>query len=122
MLCKDDSGAFPRKSVLTVARGIGKSSCMFDEELQRMIEEFMARHGMSAATFGIWAMNDSHFVFDLRAGRSCMGKTMRRVMLFMRDYDAKRGNQKNLVSPSPIDLIRKRADSVRIVTTSQIIE
>lgn len=107
---------------LTAGRCTAKSSCMFEEELQRLIEEFIARHGMSRSTFGLWAMNDSRFVFDLREGRACMGKTMRRVMLFMKDYDARRGDQKTLISPSPIASIRKRADAAKVVVKPHLVE
>lgn len=34
-------------------------------------------------------MNDSRFVFDLREGRACFGKTMRRVQHFMAEYERK---------------------------------
>ena len=84
---------------------------MTDNELQLLIDTFIERHGLSASTFGLWAMNDSRFVFDLRNGRTCMNKTMRRVLVFMRDYDAKRGASDNLVSPPSIASVRQRADA-----------
>lgn len=43
----------------------------------------MQRHAITPTTFGLWAMNDSRFVFDLRSGRQCLGKTMRRIYEFM---------------------------------------
>lgn len=66
---------------------------------------------MSASTFGRWALNDSRFVIDLRGGRTCLNRTMTRVLYFMRDYDAKRGNRNILVSPPSIEAIRKLADA-----------
>lgn len=34
-------------------------------------------------------MDDSRFVFDLRKGRNCFMKTIRRVQRFMTQYEAK---------------------------------
>jgi hypothetical protein len=62
---------------------------MSDEEFQRKVEEFITRHGLSPTTFGLWAMDDSRFVFDLRNGRNCFRKTERRVHRFMAEYEAK---------------------------------
>lgn len=84
---------------------------MTDKELQLLIEDFLKRHGMSASTFGRWALDDSRFVFDLRRGRTCLNRTMRRVMIFMRDYDEKRGTRVLLVSPPSIASIREKADA-----------
>ena len=49
----------------------------------------MERHKLTPTTFGLWAMNDSRFVFDVRNGRECFGKTIRRVFHFMADYEVK---------------------------------
>lgn len=57
--------------------------------MQQRIEDFMQRHAITPTTFGLWAMNDSRFVFDVRAGRDCMGSTIRRVLSFMEEYEAK---------------------------------
>ena len=62
---------------------------MNEEEFQLQVEQFLHRHGLTATTFGLWAMNDSRFVFDLRNGRTCYGRTLRRVRQFMMDYEAK---------------------------------
>ncbi|MBX3359837.1 MAG: hypothetical protein KF705_00120 [Phycisphaeraceae bacterium] len=62
---------------------------MIDEDFQLTVEAFIRRHDLSPTTFGLWAMNDSRFVFDLRAGRACFGKTMRRVLRFMDEYERK---------------------------------
>lgn len=64
-------------------------SCMTEEEFQRTVEEFLERHDLTPTTFGLWAMNDSRFVWDLRAGRRCFSSTMRRVLDFMAAYEAK---------------------------------
>ena len=62
---------------------------MIDEEFQLKIEQFMKRHGLTPTTFGLWAMNDSRFVFDIRNGRDCLGATIRRVYRFMAEHEAK---------------------------------
>lgn len=62
---------------------------MIDEDFQLKVEQFIERHGLSPTTFGLWAMDDSRFVFDLRNGRTCFGKTIRRVYRFMGEYEAK---------------------------------
>lgn len=62
---------------------------MTDDDFQLRIETFMERHRLTATAFGLMALNDSRFVLDLRRGRTCYGKTIRRVCQFMIDYDAK---------------------------------
>lgn len=62
---------------------------MIDEDFQPLVEQFIQRHRLSPTTFGIWAMDDSRFVFDLRNGRRCFGTTIRRVLRFMEEYEAK---------------------------------
>ena len=47
------------------------------------------RYGLKPTTFGLWAMNDSRFVFDLRNGRSCSLATVGRVRRFMDEYAIK---------------------------------
>ena len=63
---------------------------MTDEEFLLLVEAFIAKHGLSPTTFGIWAMDDSRFVFDLRNGRSCLGRTVRRVRDFMTKHEQKK--------------------------------
>jgi hypothetical protein len=62
---------------------------MTEEELQLAIDQFLERHELSPTTFGIWFMNDSRFVFDLRAGRRCYSATIRKVLRQMDEYAAK---------------------------------
>lgn len=62
---------------------------MIDEDFLPRVEQFLDKHGLAPTTFGIWAMDDSRFVFDLRAGRQCFGKTIRRVYAFMERYEQK---------------------------------
>jgi hypothetical protein len=59
------------------------------KELRIVIEEFIAAHKLSATTFGLWAMDDPRFLFDLRKGRSCFGVTVERVCLFMAAHETK---------------------------------
>lgn len=75
--------------MLTDGRAPIICKCMTDDEFQLQVEAFIARHGLSPTTFGLWAMNDSRFVFDLRSGRTCFVKTMRRVYQFMAEYERK---------------------------------
>jgi len=63
-------------------------SYMFDEHFLPIVEHFIERHRLTPTTFGLWAMNDSRFVFDLRNGRMCFGATIRRVYRFMAEYEA----------------------------------
>lgn len=62
---------------------------MTEEELQLLIDQFLERHELSPTTFGLWFMNDSRFVFDLRAGRRCYSATIRKVLRQMEEHAAK---------------------------------
>lgn len=62
---------------------------MTDEEFHAKVESFLVKHNLTPTTFGIWAMDDSRFVFDLRKGRMCFGKTVRKVLAYMTAYEAK---------------------------------
>lgn len=72
---------------------------MFDDDFQSKVEAFIERHDLSPTTFGLWAMDDSRFVFDLREGRECFARTIRRVYAYMAEYErkqqAKRLRQEN---------------------------
>ena len=52
------------------------------------IEAFLEAHGLSHWRFGTAAVNDRHFVEDLRNGRRCWPETERRVRLFMATFKA----------------------------------
>lgn len=67
---------------------------MIDEEFQLRVEAFIRRHDLSPTTFGLWAMNDSRFVFDLREGRACFGRTIRHVCRYMEEYERKQEAKK----------------------------
>lgn len=59
--------------------------CMLDivENLITDIEHFMNETGMSASAFGKGAVNDAHFVPNLRDGREPKFSTIARVRAFM---------------------------------------
>lgn len=60
------------------------------EALLTDIEAYLVRTGMNATQFGLQALNDPRFVFDLRAGeRSPQAKTIDRVRDFMSGATAK---------------------------------
>ncbi len=65
------------------------------QDFQSRIEEFIERHGLSPTTFGLWAMNDSRFVFDLRDGRLCLWPTVQKVLRFMEEYEAKQAAKRS---------------------------
>jgi hypothetical protein len=80
---------YPTNPALTVGPNPFICSGMTDDDFQLQVEAFIDRHGMSPTTFGLWAMDDSRFVFDLRKGRNCMLTTVKRVHRFMAEYDQK---------------------------------
>lgn len=62
---------------------------MTEEEFQLVVEGFLVRYRLTPTTFGLWAMNDSRFVFDLRDGRSCSLATVGKVRRFMDEHQRK---------------------------------
>jgi hypothetical protein len=50
------------------------------------IDRFLEEHGMSATAFGLNALNDRHFVRQLRAGRRCWPETEAKVRQFMAEF------------------------------------
>ena len=67
---------------------------MTEEEFQLVVEGFLVRHRLTPTTFGLWAMNDSRFVFDLREGRSCSLATVGKVRRFMDEHQRKQARRK----------------------------
>ncbi|MGD9691393.1 MAG: hypothetical protein AB7G17_00960 [Phycisphaerales bacterium] len=65
------------------------NACMTEDEFREEVEQFLKRYALTPTTFGLWAMNDSRFVFDLRSGRMCYGRTMRHVVNYMSEYAQK---------------------------------
>jgi hypothetical protein len=65
------------------------SSSRTRREFQGTIEAFVNQHTLTPTTFGLWAMNDSRFVFDVRAGRICSHATVEKVCLFMAAHTVK---------------------------------
>jgi hypothetical protein len=56
------------------------------ETLLADIESFLVTQGMSATAFGEKALNHRHFVRQVREGRECLPKTVRKVRAFMQEY------------------------------------
>lgn len=54
-------------------------------DLIQQIEEFMEAHQLSEWQFGEQAVNDRHFVRQLRAGRDLRMSTVAKVRQFMAD-------------------------------------
>ena len=57
-----------------------------EQPLVRAVEAFLDRTSMSPVTFGREAMNDPHFVRDLRKGRRVWPETDEKVRSFMSTY------------------------------------
>lgn len=72
---------------------------MTEDEFQLVVEGFLVRYGLAPTTFGLWAMGDSRFVFDLRRGRACSLTTVSKVRRFMNEYRIKH-EAKRLKGPS----------------------
>lgn len=72
---------------------------MTEEEFQLVVEGFLVRYGLAPTTFGLWAMGDSRFVFDLRRGRVCSLTTVSKIRRFMSEYRLKQ-EAKLLKDPS----------------------
>lgn len=54
--------------------------------LVRAVEAFLKDRDMAPVTFGRLAMNDPHFVRDIRAGRRLWPETEKKVRAFMASY------------------------------------
>ncbi len=54
--------------------------------LAEEIDAFIAQHAMSPITFGRKALNDPHFVRDLKNGRDLKLSTVDRVRAFIAHY------------------------------------
>lgn len=68
---------------------------MTRKEFQLQVDAFIERHALAPTTFGLWAMNDSRFVFDLRRkGRICSLATVERVQEFMASYELKQESKR----------------------------
>ena len=52
------------------------------------IEAFLETHGLSHWQFGLGAVNDKHFVDDLRKGRRTWPETEQRVRDYMAGFKA----------------------------------
>lgn len=59
---------------------------MADTSFIETVEAFLERADMAPVTFGREAMNDPHFVRDLRNGRRLWPETEAKVRAFMASY------------------------------------
>jgi 2,4-dienoyl-CoA reductase-like NADH-dependent reductase (Old Yellow Enzyme family) len=55
--------------------------------LNRRVERFLRRSGMSATRFGRTALRDPRFVFDLRRGRELRPPTEQRVAAWLDEQE-----------------------------------
>jgi hypothetical protein len=60
------------------------------DELMDRIEAFLTEHEMTASAFGLAALNDPGFVFDLRNGREVRRATRQKATDFMDRHARKR--------------------------------
>lgn len=51
----------------------------YEQQFRDHVERYLAKSGMAPTKFGIEAVRDPRFVFDLREGRSCGSKLMDRI-------------------------------------------
>lgn len=59
---------------------------MNKKKFLEVVEGFLSKHSLAAATFGAQALNSPDFVLRLRRGRECREDTQRRVFDFMNNY------------------------------------
>lgn len=55
----------------------------FSQQFLGQVEAFLAETNTDPTRFGIDAMNDPSFVFELREGRSCRSSTMDKVLAYI---------------------------------------
>lgn len=55
-------------------------------EILREIETFLKARNMSAARFGLLALNDKGLVYELRKGRDILSRTEEKIRKFMLTY------------------------------------
>ena len=59
-----------------------------EKDLSKIVDAFLKLNDMAPVTFGRLAMNDPHFVRDLRGGRRLWPETEAKVRDFMATYVA----------------------------------
>lgn len=60
-------------------------------DLLQDVEAYLARTGMAPTALGDGALNDRHFVRQLRAGRRTFRETESKVRAFMERYEREQG-------------------------------
>lgn len=59
---------------------------MQKEEFRKKVEEFIRDNSISETAFGIMALKQPLFVFQLKEGRECREATQEKVFDFMNNY------------------------------------
>ena len=60
---------------------------MNNDELLRELDAFLDRHGIADSTFGIRAINDSHLLERVRAGRPIRRSTVVKIKKYIARYE-----------------------------------
>ena len=60
---------------------------MNSDELLRELDAFLDRHGIADSTFGIRAINDSHLLERVRAGRPIRRSTILKIRKYIARYE-----------------------------------
>ena len=63
------------------------------EEIRTQVEDFLAKTGMAATTFGMMALRSGAFVRELRAGRLPRAGTIAKLGQFMREAEERQRQQ-----------------------------
>lgn len=61
---------------------------MTKSEFLKSIERFLEEYRLTPTSFGMNAIKDPNFVFNLRNGRECREETQKKVLEFMENYKA----------------------------------
>lgn len=59
---------------------------MQKDEFRQLIEDFIQENQMSETSFGVLALKQPNFVFQLKDGRECREATQDKVLAFMASY------------------------------------
>lgn len=59
---------------------------MQKDEFRKTVEDFIKKTGMSDTNFGIEALKQPNFVFQLKDGRECREATQEKVLEFMAQH------------------------------------
>jgi homoserine dehydrogenase len=68
---------------------------MQKDEFRKTVEDFIEETEMSETNFGIGALKQPNFVFQLKDGRECREATQEKCLLFMENYRKNNEREKN---------------------------